>query len=263
VEIGYNIAGPAEGLLAWGEGSGPGRMLEPDIILQHVGRHLTGETELSGLRMVVTAGPTREDVDPVRFLGNRSSGRMGYAIAEAGWRLGADVVLITGPTNLDPPVGARVVKADSAQAMYEAVRAELPGASILIMAAAVADFRPSGVVAEKIKKEEQALERIELEATPDILRSTAGDRRPGTIVVGFALETESPLENGRRKLAGKRLDLLVVNDAKEPGAGFEVETNRVTILDREGGVEDLPLLPKTAVADHLLGRVRDLLRSAS
>jgi phosphopantothenoylcysteine decarboxylase/phosphopantothenate--cysteine ligase len=172
-EAGYTILGPADGLLAWGEGSGPGRMLEPETILDHIGRRLTGDTSLAGRRVVVTAGPTREPIDPVRFIGNRSSGRMGYAIAEAAWQMGADVVLISGPSSLTPPTGVRVRAVETAGQMLEAVIAELPDAAVLVMAAAVADFKPTDVASEKIKKENGPLEKVELEATADILLSTA------------------------------------------------------------------------------------------
>lgn len=257
--IGYVIAGPDEGMLAWGEGSGPGRMLEPQVLLRHAARELKGSTPLSGRRVVITAGPTREAIDPVRFIGNRSSGRMGYALAESAWERGAEVVLISGPSGLEPPPGVRVLQVESASEMHDAVAAELPTADVLVMAAAVADFRPANPAGEKIKKGAGGVPEILLEPTADILRSLRDARPAGAVIVGFALETESAVENGRRKLVEKDLDLLVVNDAREPGAGFEVNTNRVTILDREGGIEELPLLSKAAVAGHILDRVQERL----
>lgn len=254
-QIGYTIAGPAAGPLAWGEGEGPGRMLEPAEILEHVGRALEGETPLSGRTVLVTAGPTREPLDPVRFIGNRSSGRMGYAIASAAWRRGADVVLVTGPSALPPPHGVEVVPVETAAGMLAAVSDRLPGADALVMAAAVADFTPAAPADRKIKKGAGSPPRVDLEPTADILASTRALRGDRCVVVGFALETHDVLENARAKLEGKGLDLLIANDATEEGAGFEVLTNRVTVLDREGRVEQLPLLAKDAVAELILDRV--------
>jgi phosphopantothenoylcysteine decarboxylase/phosphopantothenate--cysteine ligase len=258
-EIGYRIAGPAVGPLAWGEGEGPGRMLEPEEIVVHAGRALEGATSLTGRRVVVTAGGTREAIDPVRYVGNRSSGRMGYEIAAAAWRRGAEVVLVAGPSHLPIPGGVQLRRIETAAQMLDAVRDELPRADSLVMAAAVADFRPADPAAEKIKKEAGGVPEIRLEATDDVLRSTRDDRPAGCVVVGFALETADAVENGRRKLLGKGLDLLVVNDATEPGAGFEVETNRVVLLAPGVPDEALPLMPKSEVADRILDRVEQVL----
>lgn len=258
---GYVLAGPAVGPLAWGEGEGPGRMLEPDEIIAHAGRALEGATPLAGLRIVVTAGPTREPIDPVRYIGNRSSGRMGYEVAAAAWRRGADVVLVTGPSHLSPPPGVAVRRIETAAEMADAVAAELPSADALVMAAAVADFRPADPADEKLKKEAGGVPTIHLEKTADVLASTRELRRADAVIVGFALETQDVVENGRRKLEAKGLDLLVVNDAREPGAGFEVATNRVTFLSRERDDEALPLMPKGEVADRILDRVEALLRA--
>lgn len=258
-EIGYRVAGPGIGPLAWGEGEGPGRLLEPEEILAHAGRALEAPGPLAGRRVVVTAGGTREPIDPVRYIGNRSSGRMGYEIAAAAWRRGADVLLVTGPSPLPLPVGVEAARIETAEEMHDAVASALPGADVLVMAAAVADFRPASPAGQKIKKESGEVPRIDLEPTADVLRATREHRRPGSVIVGFALETTDAVENGRRKLEGKGLDLLVVNDATEPGAGFEVPTNRVVLL--QGGREDeaLPLLPKSEVADRILDRVEALL----
>jgi phosphopantothenoylcysteine decarboxylase/phosphopantothenate--cysteine ligase len=258
-EIGYRLAGPAVGPLAWGEGEGPGRMLEPEEILAHAGRALEGATPLAGRRVVVTAGGTREAIDPVRYVGNRSSGRMGYEIAAAAWRRGAEVLLIAGPSPLPVPPGVELRRVESAEQMLDAVRGALPAADALVMAAAVADFRPADAAAQKIKKESGGVPQIVLEATADVLRATREARRPGSVVVGFALETNDAVENGRRKLEGKGLDLLVVNDATEPGAGFEVDTNRVVLLRPGRPDEALPLMSKAAVADAILDRVETLL----
>jgi phosphopantothenoylcysteine decarboxylase/phosphopantothenate--cysteine ligase len=258
-EIGYRVAGPAVGPLAWGEGEGPGRLIEPDEIVAHAGRALEPAGALAGRRVVVTAGPTREAIDPVRFIGNRSSGRMGYEIAAAAWRRGADVILVSGPSPLAPPPGVDLVRVETAEQMRAAVEGALPSADALVMAAAVADFRPVDPAEQKIKKEAGEVPLIRLERTPDVLHSTRAARPRGCVVVGFALETADVLANGRRKLEAKGLDLLVANDATEAGAGFEVETNRVTILAREGEDEHLPLLPKAQVADRILDRVEALL----
>ena len=258
LEIGYALAGPGVGPLAWGEGEGPGRMLEPDEILAHAGRALEGATPLSGRRVVVTAGPTREAIDPVRYVGNRSSGRMGYEVAAAAWRRGAEVLLVSGPSHLDPPAGVEVAEVESAEEMCAAVAAALPSADVLVMAAAVADFRPADPAVEKLKKESGGVPELRLERTADVLAATRALRPAGCVVVGFALETKDAVDNGRRKLEAKGLDLLVVNDAREPGAGFEVATNRVTLLQPGSGDEALPLMPKSEVADRILDRVVEL-----
>jgi phosphopantothenoylcysteine decarboxylase/phosphopantothenate--cysteine ligase len=231
-------------------------MEEPQVILAEAARALTGDQPLRGRKVVVTAGPTREPIDPVRFIGNRSSGKMGFALAAAAWRFGADVTLIAGPTALGTPTGVRRVDVETAAEMLAAVREELPSADALVMAAAVADFRPSDVAPEKIKKRDAAGgPSVELARTEDILLATIPDRKPGAVIVGFALETENAVLNGRRKLAEKDLSLVVVNDAREPGAGFEVATNRVTIIDRAGASEELPLLLKEEVAERIIRRV--------
>ena len=257
-ELGYHVLEPDVGELAVGEGHGPGRMPEPDAILAHAGRLLENTDGLRGRRVVVSAGPTREAVDPVRFISNRSSGKMGVAIAASAWRRGADVVLIAGPIATDAPVGPRVRTVETTAEMLEAVRDEIRSADVLVMAAAPADFRASTIATSKVKKA-NAPDSIPLETTPDILRETISSRPPGMVTVGFALETDDVLENGAAKLDAKQLDLIVTNDAREPGAGFAVDTNRVTMLARDGTRTDLPLLQKTEVADAILDRVVELL----
>ena len=257
-ELGYHVLEPDVGELAVGEGHGPGRMPEPDAILAHAGRLLDNTSGLRGRRVVVSAGPTREAVDPVRFISNRSSGKMGVAIAASAWRRGADVVLIAGPLATATPVGPRVRTVETTEEMLDAVRDEIRSADVLVMAAAPADFRASTVATSKVKKA-NAPDSIALETTPDILRETIASRPPGMVTVGFALETDDVLENGAAKLDAKRLDLIVTNDAREPGAGFAVDTNRVTMLARDGTRTDLPLLQKTEVADAILDRVVELL----
>jgi phosphopantothenoylcysteine decarboxylase/phosphopantothenate--cysteine ligase len=257
-EIGYHVLDPDTGELAVGEGAGPGRMPEPETIVAHVARLLPREPSWAGRRVVVTAGPTREAVDPVRYLSNRSSGKMGVALAAAAWRRGAEVTLVSGPLAIDPPVGARTVSVETTAEMLDAVRRELPDAAVLIMAAAPADFRPAAVAASKIRKG-AAPGSLALESTPDILRETIGDRPAGLVTVGFALETDDVVAHAVGKLESKGLDLIVVNDAREAGAGFGVDTNRVTLLTRNGIRADLPLMSKHDVADSILDHVEALL----
>jgi phosphopantothenoylcysteine decarboxylase/phosphopantothenate--cysteine ligase len=260
-ELGYLIVEPDAGPLAAGEGSGPGRMPEPETIVAHAGRVLEAKGALRGLSVVVTAGPTREAIDPVRYLSNRSSGKMGVELAAAAWRRGATVRLIAGPMSIAPPAGIETTFVESTEEMAAAVRDALGDADVLVMAAAPADFRPADVAPTKIKKR-SAPRQVDLEPTPDILLSTRDARKPGAIIVGFALETNDVLNGARDKLAGKGLDLVVVNDATESGAGFGVDTNRVTILSRNGADEELPLMPKRDVADAILDRVEALRRGS-
>jgi phosphopantothenoylcysteine decarboxylase/phosphopantothenate--cysteine ligase len=257
-EIGYTVLEPEAGPLAAGEGSGPGRMPEPETILAHIGRALERGVSLRGRRIVVTAGPTREALDPVRYLSNRSSGKMGVAVAAAAWRRGADVVLIAGPLGVVLPTGVAAIQVETTAEMACAVRRALRSADALIMAAAPADFRPVRVATSKVKKGSGAW-ALELAATPDILTETRADRRNGAVIVGFALETDDVLAGGRAKLDAKGLDLVVVNDAREAGAGFGVDTNRVSLISKAGGVEELPLMHKSDLADLLLDRVGVLL----
>jgi phosphopantothenoylcysteine decarboxylase/phosphopantothenate--cysteine ligase len=256
-ELGYRIVGPATGPLAFGEGSGPGRAEEPDTVLEHIGRVLGSQPAWSGRRVVVTAGPTREAVDAVRVLSNRSSGRMGFAIAGAAWRRGADVLLISGPAQLPPPPGPVLQRVETAADMAAAVGDALPGADVLFMAAAVADFRPAEPAPGKLKKS-AAPAALPLEPAPDVLRATLHRRRDGVRIVGFALETGDGRDSARAKLRDKGLDLIVLNAADEPGSGFDVDTNRVTLIDAAHD-EDLPLMSKHDVADAILDRIGPLL----
>ncbi len=254
--LGYEILEPAKGPLAVGEGTGTGRMPEPEEIMSHVGRLLEGNSALAGKRLVVTAGATREPIDPVRFISNHSSGKMGIAIARAAWRRGADVTLIAGHVDIALPSEINTVRADTVQAMSRSVAEALPTADVLIMAAAPADFRPAIEEQSKIKKGRGA-RKIELEQTEDILKSTISKRKKKSLIVGFALETTDGIRNAREKLKAKDLDLVVLNDAKEPGAGFGVDTNRVTVIGRNGKQEDLKLMSKTDLAEILLDRVEE------
>jgi len=252
--LGYEILEPAEGPLAAGEGSGPGRMPEPDEIMSHVGRLLEGKSVLKGKKVIVTAGATREPIDPVRFLSNHSSGKMGIALARAAWRRGADVTLIAGHVDVPLPSEIITLKTDTVKEMGRAVSEKLLVADVLIMAAAPADFRPASEAPEKIKKG-KAVPRIALEPTEDILKSTISRRKKKSVIVGFALETTDGIRNAKEKLKSKQLDLVVLNDAKEPGAGFGVDTNRVTVISRNGKQEALDLMSKTDLAEILLDRV--------
>jgi len=256
--LGYEILEPAEGPLAVGEGSGPGRMPEPEEIMSHIGRLLEGDSSLAGRKVVVTAGATREPIDPVRFLSNHSSGKMGVAIARAAWRRGADVTLIAGHVDIPLPAEINTLKAETVEAMSRFVGEALPTTDVLIMAAAPSDFRPSSEAPEKIKKVRgRAAPRIELEHTEDILKSTISKRKKKSLIVGFALETIDGVRNAREKLKAKDLDIVVLNDAKEPGAGFGVDTNRVTVLTRGGKQEELALMSKADLAEILLDRVEE------
>jgi phosphopantothenoylcysteine decarboxylase/phosphopantothenate--cysteine ligase len=260
--LGYRILPPDEGMLAAGEGTGPGRMPEPETIFAHVGRLLEQSGGLAAKRIVVTAGPTREPIDPVRYISNRSSGKMGVAIAAAAWRRGAAVTLIAGPMSVPPPIGVMVREVETTDQMAAAVGDALPATDALIMAAAPADFRAATPAISKIKKK-SAPEAIALAPTPDILASTRSKRNRGAVIVGFALETDDVLRGGREKLESKGLDLIIVNNAREEGAGFGVDTNRVTMIDRGGREEALPLLSKSEVADEILDRVERLLGERS
>ncbi|HYF39280.1 MAG TPA: bifunctional phosphopantothenoylcysteine decarboxylase/phosphopantothenate--cysteine ligase CoaBC [Gemmatimonadales bacterium] len=250
---GVTLVGPEIGALAEGPSERPGRMSEPETILAHAARVLGGG-RLSGRRVVVTAGPTREPIDPVRVVTNRSSGKMGFRVAEAAWERGAEVVLITGPVSLPDPVGIAVRRVETTQEMEDAVRSELPGADVLVMAAAPADFRPSSPSDGKRPRTDGAL-AIPMEPTGDVLNATRGSRKPGSTMVGFALETGDALAKGLAKLERKGLDLIVVNDVLEPGAGFEKDTNRVALLGRDGTRQILPLQSKREVAEAILDRV--------
>jgi phosphopantothenoylcysteine decarboxylase / phosphopantothenate---cysteine ligase len=252
--LGYDVLEPATGPLAVGEGSGPGRMPEPEEIMSHVGRLLEAASSLKGKKIIVTAGATREPIDPVRFLSNHSSGKMGVALARAAWRRGADVTLIVGHVDIPLPPEILTVKTDTVREMSEVVAEKLLAADVLIMAAAPADFRAASEAPQKIKKG-RAAPKIVLEPTEDILKSTIARRKKKSVIVGFALETTDGLKNAQAKLKSKELDFVVLNDATEPGAGFGVDTNRVTLIARDGKAEELELMSKTDLAEVLLDRV--------
>jgi len=261
-ERGAYIVGPAWGRMASGL-SGRGRMVEPEEVLGHIRLVLGKGGPLAGRKVIVTAGPTREPLDPVRFISNPSSGRQGFALAQAALDRGAQVTLITGPTWLPTPVGAERVEVTTAQEMHDAVLAALEGSDVLLMAAAVADYRAVSVAMQKIKKAEETLS-LQLVRTPDILSVVRDARgvRP-RVVVGFAAESEQLVAHARSKLLAKNLDLIVANDITARDAGFGVETNRVVLVGRDGSVESLPLMSKTAVAEAILDRVVALLATDS
>lgn len=265
---GATFIGPAEGHLASGL-SGVGRLIETAEIMGHIRLLLGKNGLLAGKKIIITAGGTQEPLDPVRVLTNRSSGRQGYALAQAALDMGAHVTLITTPTSLIAPIGGRLVHVETAKQMLEAVQAESSGSDALIMAAAVADFRPKNLSKDKIKKE-GGIPQIEFEGTEDILKTVAGkgSGKPGLstvemtrprVVVGFAAESRDLLENASHKLQSKGLDFIAANDISANDAGFAVETNRVTLLFADGQQESLPLMNKSEVAEVILERVAKLL----
>jgi phosphopantothenoylcysteine decarboxylase / phosphopantothenate---cysteine ligase len=261
-KLGYDVLEPDEGPLAVGEGAGPGRMPGPEAIVAQIAKLLEPRGKLASLTILVTAGATREAIDPVRFISNHSSGKMGIAIAQAAWRRGATVKLIAGHVDVPIPGALDTVHVDDAAEMQKAVAQKLGAADVLIMAAAPADFRPALPAPQKIKKgasNTTSGESIDLTETEDILRSTIDSRKPGSIVVGFALETENLLVNSASKLEGKKLDMIVANSAVEEGSGFGGDTNRVTILTRGGSQENIPLMSKTELADVILDRIEAMI----
>jgi len=250
---GFTMIESEYGQLACGK-IGLGRLAETETIIGTIMRVLGKDGDLAGRRIVVTAGGTREPIDPVRHIGNRSSGKMGYAVAEAARDRGADVELITASTSFQDPVGMEVTHIETASEMKKAVDEAVVNADALIMAAAVADYQPKSTAEAKIKKDDTRLV-LELIRTPDILAEVKGD----FIEVGFAAESESLVENARQKLEKKQLDLIVANDITDADSGFGTDTNKVTIIDRSGEVETLPLLTKREVADKILDRVVGIL----
>jgi phosphopantothenoylcysteine decarboxylase / phosphopantothenate---cysteine ligase len=245
--IGYHILEPAEGYLACGY-EGKGRLPEPETIAEQAQR-LLGNKDLSGERFLITAGPNREPVDPVRYLSNRSSGKMGYALADVALRRGAAVVLISGPTTLSKPIGARLIPVATAAEMRAAVVREYDQCTSVIMAAAVSDYRVASVSEKKIKRGKGPLE-LRLEPNPDILRELGANKKDKWLV-GFAAETEDLTANAQKKLRDKNLDMVVANNVAENGSGFDGDTNIATIVDRTGAVRSLPLMGKHELADRI------------
>lgn len=251
-KYGFGIIEPAVGMLACKD-VGSGKLPEPETLLDCIAIELAREKDMVGLHVTVTAGPTQEALDPVRYLTNHSTGRMGYAIAREAMLRGADVTLISGPTALKPVPGVKTVDVISARDMFEAVQAALPETDILVKAAAVADYRPVSIAEDKIKKRDGDMS-IPLERTDDILGWVAEHRHPGLFVCGFSMETRDMIENSQKKLAKKHLDMIAANNLKVAGAGFGVDTNVVTILTADG-IQELPLMGKDQVAAKLLDAI--------
>lgn len=246
-KLGYHFMEPAEGYLACGY-EGKGRLPEPADIVEEI-RGLVKKKDLAGERLLITAGPNHEPIDPIRYISNRSSGKMGYALARAAVRRGAKVTLVSGPTSLVPPLGVRLIGVTTAAEMRKAVLKEFGDATAVIMAAAVADYRPEKFVAKKIKRGETPIQ-LKLQPNPDILREL-GTRKNGQILIGFAAETDSLVANAKKKLREKGLDLIVANDVTEEGSGFDGDTNAATLVDRKGTVHPIPLMSKNELADRI------------
>jgi phosphopantothenoylcysteine decarboxylase/phosphopantothenate--cysteine ligase len=251
---GFTTVGPDYGRLASGD-TGPGRLVETQQIMATISEVLARSHDLAGRHLVITAGGTQEPIDPVRFIGNRSSGKMGLALAEAARDRGAEVTLITAPTHLPEPAGIEVIPVRTAAEMKKAVTKAVKQASALIMAAAVADYQAKSPAKSKINKESPSL-TLELTRTPDILGEVTGS----FLKVGFAAESEDLVANARKKLAQKGLDFIVANNITDPESGFDADTNKVTIIDKEGKAESLPLMSKREVAERILNRVVRILK---
>lgn len=246
---GYEIIAPAAGRLACGD-VGAGKLPSEEVLVEYIEKAIAKPKDLAGKKILVTAGPTRESIDPVRFITNHSTGKMGYAIARAAMLRGAEVTLVSGQTNLTPPPFVNVVSVVSAQDMFEAVRDHFEEQDVIIKSAAVADYRPAKVSDEKIKKKDGDMS-IEMERTTDILQYLAGCRREDQFICGFSMETQNMLENSRRKLAKKKLDMIVANNLKVEGAGFGTDTNVVTFITKDQE-KTLEQMSKQEVADQLL-----------
>lgn len=249
---GYEVVAPASGRLACGD-VGAGKLPDEETLVNYILRSIAREKDLKGKKVLVTAGPTRESLDPVRFISNRSSGKMGYSIAKMAMLRGADVTLVSGPVNLTPPPFVKVVPVESAQQMFEAVRDRAEEQDIFIKAAAVADYRPVTVSDDKIKKSDNDMS-IPLERTTDIIKYLGEVKREDQFICGFSMETRDMIANSQAKLIRKKLDMIVANNVKEEGAGFATDTNKVTLITSEE-VRELPLMTKEEVADNLLSEI--------
>ena len=254
-KYGMEVITPASGRLACGDG-GAGKMPEPEILFEHIVRACAYEKDMKGLKVLVTAGPTQEAIDPVRYITNHSSGKMGYSIAKACMLRGADVTLVTGKTSIKPPMFTTVVPITSAQDMYEAVTSRSDAMDIIIKSAAVADYRPMNVATEKVKKKDGDM-AIPLERTKDILKYLGENKKAGQFLCGFSMETENMLENSKAKLVKKNLDMIVANNLKVKGAGFQGDTNIVTLITADS-VTELPIMTKEEVAFSLLDEILKL-----
>nr|WP_288722288.1 bifunctional phosphopantothenoylcysteine decarboxylase/phosphopantothenate--cysteine ligase CoaBC [uncultured Sellimonas sp.] len=250
--FGYEVVDPASGYLACGD-TGQGKMPEPELLLEYILREIQFEKDMAGKRVLVTAGPTQEAIDPVRYITNHSTGKMGYALATVCMRRGADVTLVTGPTAIPKPEFVKAITIHTAKEMFEAVKDEAPRQDIIIKAAAVADYRPKYVSHEKVKKKEGDLS-IPMERTDDILKYLGDNKREGQFLCGFSMETENMIENSRRKLEKKNLDMIVANNLKVEGAGFAGDTNVVTIITKDEEVS-LEKMSKEEAAVQILDRI--------
>lgn len=255
-KFGFKILEPETGHLACGK-IGKGKMPEPQAIFEFIENEISFEKDFLGKKILVTAGPTQEAIDPVRFITNHSSGKMGYAIAKIAAARGAQVTLISGPVSLNPPQNAKTIKITNAKEMLEAVKENFPDSDIVIKSAAVADFRPKNISAEKIKKTGEEIS-IELERTDDILAFLGKNKKPGQILCGFSMETQSLIENSKKKLSAKNLDLIIANNLKTPGAGFQADTNQATIISKDFQKE-LPLMQKEELASRILDEIKSFL----
>lgn len=251
---GMHVVEPASGYLACGD-TGAGKMPEPELLMEYIMQELAFEKDMAGKKVLVTAGPTREAIDPVRYITNHSTGKMGYAIAQAAARRGAEVILVSGPVNLKAPLGVKLVPVTSAGEMFQAVTEASSSQDVIIKAAAVADYRPKNVGTEKTKKKDGDM-NLEMERTDDILAWLGNHRQPGQVLCGFSMETENMLENSQAKLEKKHVDMIVANNLKTAGAGFGTDTNVVTIITKEGA-EELAMMTKEQVAHQLLNRIMD------
>ncbi len=249
---GMHFVGPEGGYLACGD-VGAGRMSEPAQIVERCVQLLTAARDMQDLRVLVTAGPTCENIDPVRFITNRSSGKMGYALAEAALRRGAQVTLVTGPVSLTPPQGAQVEPVRTTEDLLQRMLALAPEQDIVIQAAAPADYRAQQIAPQKLKKQGDGALTLTFVPTPDVAKAVGEGKHDGQILVGFAAETETAVENARKKLDSKHLDMIVANDVTQPGAGFDVDTNIATIITHQQA-ESLPIMTKKALADEILTR---------
>ena len=254
VHYGMKIVEPASGYLACGD-TGKGKMPEPEVLFNHIVLEISHEKDLQGKKIVVTAGPTQESLDPVRYLTNHSTGKMGYAIAKTAALRGANVTLVSGPVNLAEPLGVKTIHITTAKQMFEAVKAESLDSDIIIKAAAVADYRPATVSDNKLKKSDSDMS-IALERTDDILAWLGSNKKAGQFLCGFSMETENMIENSQKKLEKKNLDMIVANNLKQEGAGFGTDTNIVTMITKEG-ITELPVLSKEQVADKLLDFIKE------
>ncbi|MEE3475302.1 MAG: bifunctional phosphopantothenoylcysteine decarboxylase/phosphopantothenate--cysteine ligase CoaBC [Ruminococcus sp.] len=256
-EFGVTVIPPDNGYLACGY-TGAGKMPSEQVLLDYILRVIAKEKDLAGKRVLVTAGPTRESIDPVRFITNHSTGKMGYAVARQAMLRGAEVTLVSGPVSIDPPPFVRVVNVSSAKDMFEAVKVNFADADIIIKTAAVADYTPESAADEKIKKSDGSL-TIQMKRTADILKWLGENKRDGQVLCGFSMETENMLENSRAKLQKKNADLIAANSLRDEGSGFGTDTNHLVLIKRDG-VTDLPLLSKSDAADKLLDELLTMCR---